>query len=159
MIAAGAARVEPRGRPFPTRSPAMSEPPAATPAPSPSQAAPTHLDGEIADHIDGIKVDATGEEGADRRLAEIEMAGEEVAAGWKPAPHQPLSPEVRYLHISRTIHQLITDRNRSVGIFLAVASLSFAASTALLNARPDVVTIVPLSALQYWCLPVTFATL
>ncbi|AGA29749.1 hypothetical protein [Singulisphaera acidiphila] len=120
---------------------------------------PSSMERKIHDHTEGIQLDVGGEEGVDRRLAEIEMEGEEVAAGWKPAPHQPLSPEVRFLHISRTIHQLITDRNRSVGIFLAVASLSFAASTALLNARPDVVPIIPLKTLQYWCLPVTFGTL
>jgi hypothetical protein len=82
-----------------------------------------------------------------------------VAAGWKPTPHPPLAAEVRYLHVSRTIHQLITDRNRSVGIFLGVASLLFAASSALLNARADVVPIIPLRSIQYWCLPVTFGTL
>jgi hypothetical protein len=61
--------------------------------------------------------------------------------------------------VSRTIHQLVTDRNRSVGIFLAVASLLCAASSALLNARADVVPIIPLRTIQYWCLPVTFGTL
>lgn len=136
----------------------MSEPP---PPPavekSPKPEAP--LDGSVHDHHEGIQPGEIGEEDADRRLAAIEMVGEEVATGWKPAPHEPLSPEVRFLHISRTIHQLITDRNRSVGIFLAVASLSFAASTALLNARPDVVPRIPLKSLQYWCFPVTFATL
>jgi hypothetical protein len=138
----------------------MNDPPAvpaASPKP-PADSSPS-LQDKIPNHLDGIQVDVTGEDGVDRRLAEIEMEGEEVAAGWKPAPHQPLAPEVRFLHISRTIHQLITDRNRSVGIFLAVASLSFAASTALLNARADVVPIIPLKSLQYWCLPVTFGTL
>jgi hypothetical protein len=112
----------------------------------------------VRDHVEGFHHNL-GEEAVDRRLAEIEMAGEEVAAGWKPKPHVPLAPEVRYLHVSRTIHQLVTDRNRSVGIFLGVASLLFAASTALLNARPEVVPMIPLRAIQYWCLPVTFATL
>jgi hypothetical protein len=134
-----------------------SSPPKAQPAPSPS--AHPDLDPAVVDHADGLKPDFPGEESTDRRLAEIEMAGEEVALGWKPAPHVPLSPEVRYLHISRTIHQLITDRNRSVGIFLGVASLLFAASTALLNAKPDVVPIIPLKSIQYWCLPTTFGTL
>src|SRR5436190_13506858 len=110
-------------------------------------------------HTEGLQVDASGEEEVDKRLATLEMAGEEVAAGWKPEPHRPLAPEVRYLHISRTINQLITDRNRSVGIFLFVASLLFAASTALLNAKPDVVPIIPLKTIHYWCLPVTFGTL
>ncbi len=113
----------------------------------------------VRDHAEGLKNELAGEEEVDRRLAEVEMAGEEVAAGWKPAAHVPISPEVRYLHVSRTIHQLITDRNRSVGIFLAVASLLCAASSALLNARADVVPIIPLRSIQYWCLPVTFGTL
>ncbi|MEJ7637762.1 MAG: hypothetical protein WKF75_07165 [Singulisphaera sp.] len=119
------------------------------------------LDPEVRDHAEGLDsgADALSEEGVDRRLAEIEMAGEEVALDWKPAAHPALSPEVRYLHISRTIHQLVTDRNRSVGIFLGVASLLFAASTALLNVEPSVVPIVPLKAIQYWCLPITFGTL
>ncbi len=100
-----------------------------------------------------------GEEAVDARLAQIEMIGEEAAAGWKPRSHVPLSPEVRFLHVSRTINQLITDRNRSVGIFLGMASILFAASTALLNARPEVVPIIPLPVIQYWCLPITFGTL
>src|SRR3954463_2926886 len=130
-----------------------------TAATDPPADPPSSMERKIQEHTEGIQLDIGGEEGVDRRLAEIEMEGEEVAAGWKPAPHQPLSPEVRFLHVSRTIHQLITDRNRTVGIFLAVASLSFASSSALLNARADVVPIIPLRALQYWCLPVTFGTL
>jgi hypothetical protein len=70
------------------------------------------------------------------------MTGEETAIGWKSEPHTPLSPEVRYLHISRTIHQLISDRNRTVGTFLLVASIALGASTALLNVKADVVPIV-----------------
>ncbi len=136
----------------------MSEPLPPPQTDAPHNTAPT-LDGTLRDHTDGLKSDIGGEEQMDQRLATIEMEGEEVAAGWKPAPHQPLSPEVRYLHVSRTIHQLITDRNRSVGIFLAVASLLFAASTALLNVKGDVVPIIPVAALQFWCLPVTFGTL
>lgn len=128
-------------------------------APIPPTDSPPPPEDTVPNHFDGIQVDVTGEEGVDRRLAEIELEGEEIAAGWKPAPHPPLAPEVRFLHISRTINQLITDRNRSVGIFLAVASLSIAASTALLNAGADVVPIIPLRSLQYWCLPVTFGTL
>jgi hypothetical protein len=120
---------------------------------------PAQLDPRLRDHGEGLKSDLSGEDALEQRLAEVEMEGEEVAAGWKPAPHAPLAPEVRYLHVSRTIHQLITDRNRSVGIFLGVASLLFAASSALLNASADVVPIIPLRSIQYWCLPVTFATL
>ena len=109
-------------------------------------------------HAEGLKLDIDEAE-VDKTLAALEMAGEEVAVGWKPAAHVPLAPEVRFLHASRTIHQLIADRNRSVGTFLFVASLGFGASTALLNAPESARTIVPLESIQYWCLPMTFATL
>jgi hypothetical protein len=111
------------------------------------------------EHVDGLSVDVSGEDQVDRRLAEIEMAGEEAALGFAAASRTRLSPDVRYLHISRTIHQLVTDRNRSVGIFLFVASVLSGASTALLNVHPEVVPIIPLVSIQYWCLPVTFGTL
>ncbi len=117
------------------------------------------LDPKLREHTDGLSIDAGGDADVDNRLAKIELAGEEVAVGWKPEAHHPLSPEVRYLHVSRTIHQLITDRNRSVGIFLFVASLLFGASTALLNAPERVRPIIPLDAIQYWCLPITFGVL
>jgi hypothetical protein len=125
----------------------------ATPTPTPPR------DGKIPEHTDGVSIDVSGEEEVDRRLAEIEMAGEEAAIGFEPTTLNRLSPDVRYLHFSRTIHQLVTDRNRSVGIFLFVASVLFGASTALLNVRDGVVPILPLEAIQYWCLPVTFGTL
>jgi hypothetical protein len=128
-------------------------PPETTATPIPA------IDGKVAENVYGISVDVPGEDAVDRRLAEIEMAGEEAALGLGAASLPRLSPEVRYLHVSRTIHQLITDRNRSVGIFLFVASVLSGASTALLNVRPDVVPIIPLRSIQYWCLPVTFGTL
>jgi hypothetical protein len=109
--------------------------------------------------VDGIDADVAGEEQVDEKLATIEMAGEEGALGFKPAPHVPISQEVRFLHVSRTIHQLVTDRNRSVGIFLFVGSVLIGASSALLNAHPAADPIVPLAAIQYWCLPATFGTL
>jgi hypothetical protein len=87
------------------------------------------------------------------------MQGEEVAVGWRAADHPPLAPEVRFLHVSRTIHELVTDRNRSVGIFLAVASILVAAATGLLNVKADVAPMVPLRVIQRWCLPATFGTL
>ena len=120
---------------------------------------PTDPKAESPGHLDGFGLQVGEDAEVDNRLAKIELAGEEVAIGWKPAPHAPLSPEVRYLHVSRTIHQLIVDRNRSVGIFLFVASLLVGASTALLNAPERVHTIVPLDGLQYWCLPITFGVL
>ncbi len=110
-------------------------------------------------HADGLQIDVTGEEQVDERLATIEMAGEEVAAGFHAAPHKPLAPEVRFLHASRTIHELVTDRNRSVGIFLFVASVLIGATSALLNAHPLVDPIIPMQSIQYWCMPVTFGTL
>ncbi|HEV3164561.1 MAG TPA: hypothetical protein VGZ22_11085 [Isosphaeraceae bacterium] len=120
---------------------------------------PSHPDGTKHEHVEGLAFDVSGEEQVDAKLAAIEMAGEEVASGFKPQPHVPLSPEVRYLHFSRTIHQLVTDRNRAVGIFLFVASVLIGASSALLNAHPRGEPIVPLAAIQFWCLPITFGTL
>jgi hypothetical protein len=114
---------------------------------------------EVRETFEGLKAEVGGDEALDRRLAEIEMLGEEASAGWKPDVHRPLAPEVRFLHVSRTIHQLVTDRNRSVGIFLAVASILVAAATGLLNVKADVKPIIPLRVVQYWCLPFTFAAL
>ncbi len=111
------------------------------------------------EHTSGLSIDVSGDDEVDRRLAEIEMAGEEASLGYGKGARPHLAAEVRYLHVSRTIHQLVTDRNRSVGIFLFVASVLFGASTALLNVRPEVVPILPLKSIQYWCLPVTFGTL
>ena len=122
-------------------------------------ASPPLFDPVVRDHQEGLKDQVAADESIDRRLAEIEMIGEEASMGWVPDPHASLSPEVRYLHVSRTIHQLVTDRNRSVGIFLAVASILVAAATGLLNVKQEVSPIIPLKAIQYWCLPVTFATL
>jgi hypothetical protein len=116
---------------------------------------------KVREHADGLKVDPTDEDSVDATLAAIEMAGEEVAAGWKPAAHKPLAPEVRFLHSSRTIHQLITDRNRSVGIFLLVASVLINASAGLLkvDGSTPADAIIPMPAIRHWCLPVTFGTL
>ncbi len=134
---------------------AAEKSPEAAPTPEPI---PSPVSG-IREHAQGFGENATGEESIDRRLAEIEMLGEEAALGWKPEAHPPLAPEVRFLHVSRTIHQLVTDRNRSVGIFLAVASILVAAATGLLNVKSDVVPMVPLRVIQRWCLPATFTTL
>ncbi|WP_337176527.1 hypothetical protein [Paludisphaera sp.] len=123
------------------------------PAPAPTPPA------VVREHSQGLADAIASEEDVDRRLAEIEMIGEEAAAGWRPPDVPPLAPEVRFLHVSRTIHQLVTDRNRSVGIFLAVASILVAAATGLLNVRPDVAPMVPIRVVQRWCLPATFGTL
>jgi hypothetical protein len=129
----------------------------------PTAASTLPLDDKVREHAEGVSIDVSGEDEVDRRLAEIEMAGEEAAigfgAGSGSGSRPRLAPEVRYLHVSRTIHQLVTDRNRSVGIFLFVGSVLFGASTALLNVQAGVVPILPLAAIQYWCLPVTFGTL
>lgn len=131
----------------------------ASPPKDRSAAPPAPEKEPLREHVRGLTDQIGGEEEIDRRLAEIEMIGEEAALGWKPAPHEPLSPEVRFLHVSRTIHELVTDRNRSVGIFLAVASILVAAATGLLNVKPDVAPMAPLRVIQRWCLPATFATL
>src|SRR5207237_7902407 len=98
----------------------------------------------------------------EKKIDEIEMLGEEQAAGLPPpGGHSEVTAGMRYLHCSRTIHQLVTDRNRAVGIYLAVASLLWTASSALLNIRPDYVPhlIVAIQVILRWCLPATFGTL
>ncbi len=99
----------------------------------------------------------TGEGYAEQLVDAIEMIGEEKAAGMD-TPSE-VSPGMRYLHCSRTIHQLVTDRNRAVGIYLAVASLLLTASGAILHANPPGELIIPITEIQRWCLPVTFAAL
>src|SRR5262245_40040657 len=81
--------------------------------------------------------DARSGEGYSEQLVDaIEMIGEEKAAGLGTGGPAQVTPAMRYLHSSRTIHQLVTDRNRAVGIYLAVASLLLTASGAMLNAHP-----------------------
>jgi hypothetical protein len=94
----------------------------------------------------------------EKRVDAIEMIGEEVAAGFTP-PHSQVTAGMRYLHCSRTIHQLVTDRNRAVGVYLAVASLLWTGSSALLNARPQAALMVPIETIQRLCLPATFGTM
>src|SRR5262245_42419320 len=107
--------------------------------------------------MDGLRGIDPIYESAEKRVDEIEMIGEEEAAGLTTAAQSPISPAMRYLHISRTIHQLVTDRNRAVGVYLAVASLLWTASSALLNVTPKPHLMVPIEQIQRWCLPVTFA--
>jgi len=103
--------------------------------------------------------DVKGGEGTSERLVDaIEMIGEEQAAGLKPPP-ETVTAGMRYLHCSRTIHQLVTDRNRAVGIYLGVASLLMTASGTILNADPKSPMIVPFALIHRWCLPITFAVL
>src|ERR1700724_1182673 len=105
--------------------------------------------------------DVKGGEGYSEKLVDsIEMIGEETAAGMPPpAAHGQVTAGMRYLHSSRTIHELVTDRNRAVGLFLGVASLLITASSALVNASPRGELIIPLVHIQRWCLPITFAVL
>jgi len=110
-------------------------------------------------HTGGFSASAAAEEWTDDRVDKIEMIGEEAAAGFRPAGRSDVTPGMRYLHCSRTIHQLVTDRNRAVGIYLAVASLTWTASATILNAHPTGKLIVPIESVQRWCLPTTAATL
>ncbi len=109
-------------------------------------------------HLDGL-LDLQSESFSEKLVDAIEMLGEEKAAGLRPAGHSGVTPGMRYLHCSRTIHQLVTDRNRAVGIFLAVASLLITASSALFHADPRGDLIIPAQEIKRWCLPITFATL
>jgi hypothetical protein len=109
-------------------------------------------------HVGGL-FDLSEESHSEKLLDAIEMLGEEKAAGLRPVGHSEVSPGMRYLHCSRTIHQLVTDRNRAVGIFLAVASLLVTASSAILHAKPDGDLIIPLLQIQRWCFPLTFGCL
>src|SRR5438067_1113706 len=95
----------------------------------------------------------------EKRLDEIEMIGEEQATHLPPPGQSGVTPGMRYLHASRTIHQLVTDRNRAVGIYLGVASLLMTASGALFHANPAGDLIIPLETIKRWCLPITFAVL
>lgn len=109
----------------------------------------------------GLAVNASEwlDDQTEKRLDEIEMLGEEEAAGVPPPGRSAIGPALRYLHASRTIHQLVTDRNRAVGLYLAVASLLWTGSSALLNAHPVGELLVPIGDIQRWCLPATFGTL
>jgi hypothetical protein len=112
-----------------------------------------------ADSATAESLDVKTSEGHSEKIVDaIEMIGEEAAAGWTPKPSD-VSAGMRYLHASRTIHQLVTDRNRAVGIYLAVASLLVTASSALFHANPQGDLIVPLEKIQRWCLPITFGIL
>jgi hypothetical protein len=126
----------------------MSSEPPPTPAPQP----PRHTDGLTISPQEWLQDEA------EKKIDEIEMLGEEEAAAG-PGARSAIGPNLRYLHASRTIHQLVTDRNRAVGLYIAVASLLWTASSALLNARPSGRLLVPIEVIQRWCLPATFATL
>jgi hypothetical protein len=109
----------------------------------------------------GLTSRAVDEDVAEKLVDQIEMIGEETAAGFRPPGHSDVTPGMRYLHSSRTIHQLVSDRNRAVGIYLAVATLLWTASSSVLNAdaHSGGELLVPLAVIKQWCLPVTFGTL
>jgi hypothetical protein len=127
--------------------------PDGTAAPKPPPPSQARTDGLA------VSVQEWLEDQTEKRVDEIEMLGEEEAIGQGPGKRSAVGPALRYLHASRTIHQLVTDRNRAVGLYLAVASLLWTASSALLNARPAAHLLVPIEVIQRWCLPATFATL
>jgi hypothetical protein len=110
-------------------------------------------------HTDGFAPRELLSDDAEKKVDAIEMIGEEVAAGFRSVGVTQVNPAMRYLHASRTIHQLIADRNRAVGIFLAVATLLWTASAAVLNAHDDAGYIIPLTVIKRWCLPFTFGVL
>jgi len=133
---------------MPDQAPSAAETAAQVPPPSVVQ-------------VEGLRGVASLDEQVEKKIDEIEMIGEEQAAGWHATGRHAISPGMRYLHCSRTIHQLVTDRNRAVGLYLAVASLLWTASSALLNVKPENVgrLMVPIGQVQRWCLPATFGTL
>lgn len=129
----------------------------ASPATEPSPVSDHAAAAEAPRELTGLTNVKSLDDWSERLVDAIEMIGEEHAAGM-PVPrsdHGRVTPAMRYLHCSRTIHQLVTDRNRAVGIYLAVASLLWTASTALLNVKSNVILPVRLETLQYWCVPVT----
>lgn len=105
---------------------------------------------------EGLHGNVAIDELTERRVDEIEMIGEEVAGGFRSPPHSEVNAGMRYLHCSRTIHQLVTDRNRAVGLYLAVATLLWTAANALMGAKPEGRQIVPLEVVQRWCYPASF---
>jgi hypothetical protein len=114
------------------------------------------------DGLPSLKAPSVGSalDDAERKVDEIEMIGEELAAELPVSPAKDgVTAGMRYLHSSRTIHQLVTDRNRAVGLYLGVATLLWTASTALLNVRSSVNLVVPIEVLQKWCLPVTLGVM
>ncbi len=112
--------------------------------------------------IEGVGSLHQPDDETNKRLNEIEMMGEEEALGWRIPLGQPgITAGMRYLHCSRTIHQLVIDRNRCVTIYLAVASLLWTATGAFLNInreRPPKL-MVPLDEIHHWCIPLTAAVL
>ncbi len=131
------------------------------PQPSPDVAhVQQHLPPPNEQAVDGLSPKASTTDAWDDKFDMIEMLGEELGAEFTPPTDgSQISAGMRYLHSSRTIQQLVTDRNRVVGLYLAIATLLWTASTALLNADPVEGLLVPLDILKKWCLPFTFGVL
>src|SRR5262245_5336834 len=107
----------------------MSTQPSASPPPPPSVA--TKIPPPSMAQTDGLSGTASLDDETEKRLDQIELIGEEEAAGFHSPPQSEVSAGMRFLHSSRTIHQLVTDRNRAVGLYLAVASLLWTASSGI----------------------------
>jgi hypothetical protein len=99
------------------------------------------------------------DEAMSRQINQIELLGEEHAARFTVPEHSQIGPALRFLHTSRNIHQMLTERTRAITIYLTAASLLLPASSLLMNARPAGTLMVPIEQLQYWCFPVTAGTL
>jgi hypothetical protein len=107
--------------------------------------------------IDGFGAAHQPDDETNKRLNEIEMMGEEEALGWRASGPGGISAGLRFLHCSRTINQLVIDRNRCVTIYLAVASLLWTATCAMLNVKSESAgeLMVPLAEIHRWCIPLT----
>jgi hypothetical protein len=152
---------EPLGADAPRLAAAGEESPVKNGEPATAPKPPDGLPSPPVAHADGFtpSVAAAVDDPTERRVDEIDMIGEELAVGLRPPARSEVTAGMRYLHSSRTIHQLVADRNRAVGIYLAVASLMWTASATILNAKPAAPLIVPIESIQRWCLPTTAATL
>src|SRR5947208_111266 len=115
---------------------ADSKPPGAPPGKEAGEGLPAGrfdpgLDG-LARPADPAAIDGLGslhqpDDETNKRVNEIEMMGEEEALGWRVHAQRGITAGMRYLHCSRTINQLVIDRNRCVTIYLGVASLLWTA--------------------------------
>src|SRR5689334_274405 len=58
--------------------------PPAQPSPAPPADAPPPDEAKVPETFDGLSLDVAEDAEVDKKLAQIELAGEEVASGWKP---------------------------------------------------------------------------
>src|SRR5262249_17744913 len=111
--AEGVLMLRSQGRAGSMELPTMSTPPTDPAANSASRLA-AQVPVPTETRTSGLQARESFDEDVDKVVDQIEMIGEEEAAGWQPSGTSPISPGMRYLHYSRTIHQLIYDRNRAV---------------------------------------------